>query len=116
MNPFLSDERNTRAYRMRIAGSDYKAIAAAIGMSVGWTRRICERYAMLMDRADSDDLLAQFDPYISRSYAQKLVSAHITTVEEAMKLTEEEIRRLPLIGPKGAREIYEGLHGGANEN
>lgn len=112
MNPFLTDERNTQVYRMRIAGCDFKAIAADIGMSVRWTRRIFERYAMLIDRADSDDLLAQFDPYISRSHAQKLVSAHITTVEGAMKLTEEEIRRLPLIGAKGAREIYEGLHKG----
>ena len=116
MNPFLSDERNTRAYRMRIAGSDYNAIGAAVGVSPQWARRICERYAMLMDRADSDDTMAQFDPYISRIYAQRLVNAHIMTVEDAMKLTEDELRRLPLIGPKGAREIYDGLHGGEDEN
>lgn len=112
MHPFLDDERNTQVYRMRIAGCDFKAIAAAVGMSAGWAQRTFQRYAMLIDRADSDDLLAQFDPYISRSYAQKLVSAHITTVEGAMGLTEEQIRRLPLIGAKGAREIYEGLHKG----
>lgn len=109
MNPFLSDERNTRIYRMRIAGCDYKQIAREVGVSSNYARQIYERYTILLDRTD---VLAQFDPYMSRRASQKLLNARIATVEEAKKLTLKELRRLPLVGDVSAKEIYEGLHEG----